>query len=395
MIKSYVITVSEIDEPKDAVAEVREKLADVKLLKNTVGIVSVHAEYFQSGVYGAVADCLPFELAGISTTSLSANGDAGTYMFSILILTSDDCRFSCGHTDSLAEGDDVFPAVKKCYGDLRERLGEQPKLALMYAPLMATHIPGEYMGAIAEIDPKVPIFGAVANSGQTMDEILSYCRVLCGNEILYPAVAFVLIAGEFTPEFFVGSLTEDAVIMPNVGEITKANKNVLVEINGVKSADFFEKIGFGSEGGTSAGLLTSTFILDFNKKPAYGQGVVSRAPLMIDGENGILCAGSLHEGAILSVAFSTPDVVIQTANGVIEKIKEKEDISAVLIYSCIGRRLGLMSEHMKEIESVNDNMPEGVNYTLCYVSGELCPIAVAPEKAYNHEHNQTIIACAF
>ncbi|MDR0196650.1 MAG: FIST C-terminal domain-containing protein [Oscillospiraceae bacterium] len=395
MIKSHVITVSEIDEPSDAVAEIREKMKEVELLKNTVGIVSVHAEYFRSGVYAAVASELPFPLAGISTVALSANGEAGMFMFSILILTSDDCRFLCGHSDTLSEEGDSVPIVKKCYNDLKEKLGEKPKLAIMYAPVMMSHIPGEYIDTVAGIDPSVPVFGAVANSsGQTIEEIKEDCRVLCGNEILYPAIAFVLVAGDFSPEFFIGSLTQEAVVMPNVGEITKAEKNKLIEINNVSAPEFFKKVGFELSETSNAGILTSTLMLDFNNKSVYGRGTISRAPLLIMNDM-VICAGNLYEGAVLSVAFSTTENVVRTARDVVEKIKEKGNARTVLIYSCIGRRIGLMSEPMKEMETIEEIMPKETNHTMCYVGGELCPIAVTPEKAYNHEHNQTIIACVF
>jgi len=387
MVKSYILTVDEIDEASDAIEELREQLQDIKLLKNTIGIVSFHSDAVNSGVYKAVADFLPFPVAGATSAAQSANGEIGMYMFTIMVLTSDDCRFICGKTDEISEAVEAAPAVARCYTELKAKLSEKPKLALIYAPVLTYHFPGEYIEAIAGIDPEVAVFGSVASDVNDNTPERDYQITLCSGEASTKSVVIVLIEGDFKPEFFMTSFTDDAIMMRDVGVITKCDKNKLLEVNNMNAVDFFTKIGFKMGERSDKGLMTSTLILDYNKDDR------SRSPFMIE-DGAVLCFGYLREGAKISIAVSTPDVVVQTAREVTEKIKSK-GTSTALIYSCIGRRVGLMNEPMKELEAIKEIMPPEINYMVGYASGELCPTSVTPEIAHNHEHNQTLVACVF
>jgi len=89
MIKSYVITITEVDDAEFALEELEAQFSKLELMKNTVGIVSVSTDYFGTGVYTAVAEALPFPLIGMSAYAQNANGNTSVYLFSI--------TFQCGH----------------------------------------------------------------------------------------------------------------------------------------------------------------------------------------------------------------------------------------------------------------------------------------------------------
>ena len=115
MIKSYVITITEVDDTEFALEELETQLSKIELMKNTIGIVSVSTDYFETGVYAAVAKALPFPLIGMSAYAQNANGNIGIYLFSILVLTSDDCEFAHGISDEIPEQGDVTALTRELY----------------------------------------------------------------------------------------------------------------------------------------------------------------------------------------------------------------------------------------------------------------------------------------
>jgi hypothetical protein len=393
------MTIQEIDDPDDALVILQEKMAKVTLMKNSIGIISAYPDAVHSGVYKAVCNELPFSVVGIACDNMCANGEIGMYMFTLMILTSDDCHFACDRVDGVSQKDNAVELVADCYRKLKHNLGEDnpPKLALLYTPFTVARFPGEYINAISAIDPTLPIFGAVAHAQDTF-ESRSGVFTLCDGNASGDAAVLVTIAGAISPKFFVSSFNENALVLRDIGVVSKCEKNVLLQIDNEDATEFMNKVGFekAKADHTNTGLITSAFVLDCsgcsetakNKRP-----VVSRSPHSFTDE-GIVCAGHLREGARISVAFSTPESVIESAEEIIGEINESGARTA-LIYSCIGRKIGLMSNSEQEMNLIVSQLSDNCNYAVTYVGGEICPICVSQGKTCNHEHNQTLIACVF
>jgi hypothetical protein len=86
MIKAYVLNITEGDDIEMALEELQEQMAGITLSNHTVGIASVSADYMESGVYAAVANSLPFTLVGNTTLAIATQQEAGTFLFSIMVL---------------------------------------------------------------------------------------------------------------------------------------------------------------------------------------------------------------------------------------------------------------------------------------------------------------------
>jgi len=406
MIKSYVITINEVDDPQDAVVLIREKMSEIKLLSNSFGIISTHSDAIYSGVYKAVCDVLPFPVAGIAVEAQNANGEIETYILSIMILTTDDCNFVCGRSENTFTTNDSTSVVKECYLSLKNKLDEKPKLALLYTPFMVSHFPGEYINAISSIEPSLPIFGAVsADLKALVEPAREGVLTLCDGSASDESVVIVLISGEIAPKFFVSSFGNEAIKMKNIGVVTKSEKNILSEIDNINATEFLKKVGYFGESENpeiDAGHITATCVLDYGtqdcsddcdvKCPAKKQ-LVSRAPAEYT-DKGVICLGHIGEGASVSIALSTPESVIQSAKEIVKMLGESGAQTA-LMYSCLGRRVGLLTNPMKEFETIKSKLSDSINYTVSYVGGEICPTCVLSDKALNHEHNQTLIACVF
>jgi hypothetical protein len=400
MIKSYTVSVMEVDDCAEAVRQAVEGVSSLALLRNTVGLITAHPECVPSGVCRGVARALPFPCLGMTAIAHCAGSEAETYMLSILVLTSDDCEFACGASDQVTDDDLVEKGgevMRRYYEKLRGQLTGEPKLALLYAPFFHARCQYVFISALSDANPRLPVFGAVANDDRQSVLPHTNARVLADGELFEDRSALLLVSGNVSPKFYIASVTEDAIIMPRVGVITEADGIKLKKVNNVNAHDFFKKIGFlGQEhsGGHSGGegLLSSLFILHIDDGDGDSADI-TRIPFKVDDE-GVYCGGPLVEGAAISVAFNTRDGVIETALRLCEQIKGEGNGTAI-IYSCIGRRYGLLGEPMAELSAISKNLRENFAFTAAYASGEMCPTKITDTKAFNQGHNQTIIACVF
>jgi len=390
MIKSYSIIINEVDEIELALEELRSQLSTLKLLKNTVGIVTVNKDFVISGVYSAIAKATPFPLVGLTSYSQVVNGKIGTFMFSIMVLTSDDCAFACGMSEAIPETGDVKEQVQKCYKDLRSKLNGDVKLAFLYPNFMYGHYPYQYIKAITEIDNKVPIFGSQSN-GEIID-VVTYARTLHCESISSNQAAMLLISGNVEPKFYLGSTTKESITMPNIGVVTAAEGNYLLEINNIKAKQFLEEINLKPDSVNQKVILFSNFIADEkNEKGEIVSSVVKA--LTMPKDDGYLFVCGIQVGSTLSAISFTGDVVMETAKDVMEQIKANHKKGTVIIYSCLGRRAALLNEPYKEFELMNNILGKNFNYMATCSGGEICPTSATETEIVNNEHNETLIAC--
>jgi hypothetical protein len=394
MIKSYTITITEVDDAEFALEELEPQLSNIALMKNSVGIVSVTPEFIHTGVYEAVAKAVPFPLIGMSVLTQIANGKADRYIFSILVLTSDDCAFAYGSSGIIPEQGDVAGLTQECYKAARAKLTGDVKLAFLYAPFSAYHCsPQPYLDAIADIDGSVPVFGSLATCEVT--KMADDTRTLCCEHDYQDRLAMLLVSGDISPEFYIGSVVKEAVLISSVGEVTAAQGNFVMEINNIKVNTAFEKIGYVDGAMQDSGTATSAFIL--NEKDADGNLTPFAARSLIALTDGAaIFGGQVSVGSVLSVIITTRDVIVGNTKEAIARIKERNQGSTILMYSCMGRQFCMLDEPLMEYKSVGEELADSsFNYVMACSGGEICPTSVTETKAHNSEHNQALVACVF
>jgi hypothetical protein len=94
MVKSLRLITTEVDDIESAVAEITTQLGGKELLRHSVGIVSCFADFINSGVVAALAEKLPFPIAGTTTLAASTNNVRGEVILILTVLTSDDVEFT-------------------------------------------------------------------------------------------------------------------------------------------------------------------------------------------------------------------------------------------------------------------------------------------------------------
>ena len=390
MIKSQIITITEIDDVDLALEELNVQISGLELLRNTAGIAAVYSDFVDTGVYEAVAKALPFPLAGTTAQRQAANEWTNNFLFSILVLTSDDCEFSAGASDVLPETGDVKDLTQKCYSDLRSKLGGDIKLTFLFYPFISSHFPYKFTKAISEIDEKVPVFGSAA--GYPYEGRPSENRSLCGNYAYNDRLSMLLVSGNVSPKFYISPLTKESAIMPDVGVITAARDNYALEINNINAESFLEKV-IPNLGEFKTSRFLATFCI-FEEKDKKGEVLSSTVRTLWRCEDGAAkFSGLIQPGTVLSIADWTVNSVITTTKKIVEQIRAEHNGGTVLLYSYLPRLFSLHGNQKEELELLREAFTGNFNYLAAYGDALMCPSSVTETVSNNNQQENSIIAC--
>lgn len=387
MLKAFTAFTNEIDNTDLAVSELLSQLGmEDKLLRNSIGILSCYTEYLDSGVVKELSKRLPFDVLGTTTIANASRGEVGEMMLNLMVLTSDDISFSTGLTDPiLAESEEP---IRAAYEAAASKLSGKAELIISFAPLLL-NVGGDYfINAFDKISGGIPNFGAI-----TVDHNPDYhqASVICNGEAYRDRYAFVLAAGNISPRFYVGNISEEKVFSEK-GAVTAAVGNQLQAVNGVSVTEYLLSIGLSKdENGTIAGINSFPIIVDYND----GTSPVARAMFALTPEGYAVCGGDIPVGATLSIGEFDALEIQDTAKKTLQKVLEESGKSIFLMYSCVGRYFAQGENPTVEAEGLRDIMQAAnLPYLFAYSGGELCPVYGHDGAVSNRNHNNTLIICA-
>jgi len=386
-VKCASVFTYEIDDPKIALEEIKAQLENkITLLKNSVGIIMCHPEFISSGVVKHISENLPFDLAGVTTSSQAVNNEAGELILTIFVMTSDDTRFRTGVTESVNEG--IDGPTKKAFDKAAAGVSEMPKLALIFPPLILKYAGDAYINAWKQVIPDVPVFGTIA-----IDDTLTFegSETIFNGESYKTSMPFVLCYGSINPRFLVGTLPQDKA-MPYKGEITKSSGPFVQEINNINAYKYFESIGFASNGALAESFLFVPFVIDQKKREDYDGIPVMRGHASFTEDGTAIFRGDVDEGATFTLLTSNSDDVLSTTRQKIEQLNELTDINGILMFPCIVRRMMTMRiKPMMELETVRSTINQDIPFMMGYSGGEICPTSISNGKPTNRFHNYSLV----
>ena len=385
MIRVLTAYTTELDDKMQAVEQITSQLIyDGSFCKNTIGIIACHYEFVISGVYKAISEALPFELVGTISSAQSIQGEVGSLLLTLFVMTSDDVEFDKVLTPSLS--DDSAQVIMDSYkAALR---GTKPSLILVYAPFMLQNSGDDYVKVLTDVSGGVPCFGTLAVD-DTLD--FSYCYMLANGEQFRDKMAMILIYGDIQPKFYVANISEDRIIKKSA-IVTKSSGPVLMEVNERPVIDYFNDLGLVKASETQYALTSLPFLLDYND----GSPKVSKIFITMTPEKYAICAGSMPQGSTMYMAFTDKDDIILTTGESLDMIlNDINGSSALLSYSCISRSMTLGSEQYKELELIDMKISKKIPFLAANSGGEICPTQISNEVAINRFHNNAFIACLF
>jgi hypothetical protein len=382
-IRTLTAYTTELDDEKSAIEQICSRLGSLDgLMKNTVGIIACHYEYVLSGIYKAICEALPFEVFGTISSAQSVSGESGSLLLTLTVMTSNDVEFVTVLTPSLMTepGQVIADSYKSACR------AEKPALALTFAPFILQNSGDDYVNVLTEASGGVPCFGTLAVD-DTPD--FANCFMLANGEHYRDRMAMILIYGDVHPRFFVANISENRILEKNA-VVTKSAGPVLMEVNGRPVIDYFKDLGLVKASETHYAMSTLPFLLDYND----GTPKVSKIFVALTPEKYAICAGSMPQGSILYMAKTDrDDVMLTTGEAVGAILKEIDDASVLLVYSCISRSITLGVEQFREMEMINRKIGEKLPFMTANSGGEICPTQISEGMAINRFHNNAFIAC--
>jgi len=384
MLKCASVFTCEVDDFDLALSEIKSQISDkLNLLDNTVGVIMCHTEFIESGMVKHICDSLPFDLAGVTTSSQAVNETAGDVILTIFIMTSDDVYFRAGITGSF-EGD-MFSPAKEAYDKLG--ISENPKLVLVFPPLPDENAGDAYLQAWENTTPGIPVFGTFSTA-DTAD--FSGGKVIFNGEATDTCMSFIYCYGNINPGFIVGTFSEENA-MPYRGEITKSKGVFVEEINNVKAYTYFEELGLAKDGEPNSIFTFVPFLIDQKNRRDYDGIPILRELVTFNEAGTAIFRGNIDEFSTFKMLHGTFEDVIKTAREKLEEAVSLPDINGILVFSCIARRMMVMQKDSLRELNVAMELIGDIPFMMGYAGGEICPTSVNESIAVNRYHDYSLI----
>ncbi|MDR3255392.1 MAG: FIST C-terminal domain-containing protein [Synergistaceae bacterium] len=387
MLKMLSAATDEIDDVEAAIAELLGQLdLEHDLLKNSIGIVSCHSEFIDSGVVRALCSALPFSTVGCTTLASTTRGSYGFEILSVAVLTSDDVAFSAVLSQPITSGN-VEGRLTDAYGRACSALGGKPTFALAYLPLMTEIGASPVYRCLARLCGNTPLFGTFSCEN-TMRFLKN--RVLWNGECFKDASALVLMSGNVNPRFFTAAIPKK-MVQKQRAVITESDGCVIKKINDLTAVDYLVAKNLIDYSDFEAQGIVAPFLTDYHD----GTGLVARTLYSFTSDGGAVCGSEIPAGATIAIASLDYSGVIETAKEVTLDLLRVEEKSGILMYSSIARNLVLGINPDDEMTSVLDLLGDDTPYAFCYSGGAICPVKTGDGGYLNHYHDFTFTACAF
>ena len=387
LIKCASIYTYEVDDPEVALEEITRQLEEkIKLLENTVGIIMCHTEFINSGVARHIGENLPFDTAGVTTSSQAVNNEASELILTVFVITSDNVWFRTGLTDSME--DDIDEPIKAAFDIAAAGEPDNPGLAIIFPPLFLKYSGDAFINAWKNVIPNVPVFGTIP-----ADDTLTFeaSETIYNGKNYNTSMAFVLCYGNVNPRFLVATLAAGET-MPYRGEITKSHGPFVQEINNINAYKYFESIGFANDGALAENYLLVPFVINQKQRGDYDGIPVIRGHASFTDDGTAIFRGDVDEGSTFTLLACSSDDVISTTRQIVMQINELTDINGVLMFPCIVRRMMTMhSDPMVELETARDLINPEIPFMMGYSGGEFCPTSVKGGIPTNRFHNYSLI----
>lgn len=382
MIKMLTAATSEADDIEYAISDLLQQLnLEQSLLKNSVGLIMTHPDFYETGVAQEIGKRLPFDVIGGATSASMIGGSLELVMLSIAVLTSDDIEFSTHSTGTLTG--DWKNQVKAHYDALSSGLSGTPSMIMPLFPLGIEVTNLDLFDELLSHCGDIPMFGTVAFKTLTESIIQHNDNTDCHQ------IASIMMCGDVNPSFFVESLPEEKV-QKEKAVITKSNNAILMEVDEKPVLEYLRSRGIS----TSSDMVGAAAI-PFFINTGEGAKEVARGFLDISPEGYAICGGRMTEGATLAIGSMEREDVIITAEKISKDIASCGKTGGALLFSCGSRSLVTGSSLVAETAFFEENVIPVMPCQCAVSAGEIAPVISETGKVINFSHSYTIVACVF
>ena len=383
MIKMITAYTEEVDEIEDGIEEILTQIDLNALKKNSVGLITCHVDFTDSGFIEELCKKLPFNIIGMSTLGSANKYGQSMYALSLTVLTSDDISFETASTASL-NAENHKAEIKAAYSAASAKLPGPPSLIITFFPFLSDVDGAHLHMAFDECCGGIPFWGSL---GCNVDGSFENSTIFHNAEINKYSLSMILIHGEVEPEFIVVSLPGEN-IGKNRGQITKSEGCVLKEINGLPAQKYLETLGIIIKEG--APIITPLMVYYEGSTEPVALGMYTTYS-----DGSFLCGGEMPVGAMIAIGEITSDGILATTGRGLSQVINSSKKDAALFLPCISRYLMLAPNQTDELSLIIDKMENGnlMPFMIGYSGGELCPVKDEEGILRNRFHNYTFTAC--
>lgn len=389
MIRSKVFFTEEIDDLEVAVEELCEQAKGFELNKNSLGIIFLDEDTEYGELYPMLKEKwdVPF-VACTALALLTENGGLKKSGISLMLLTSDDCKFAVGMAENISNADYAGKIKDVCAQCIKQLEPEEIKLVLTLGGKAPGMVGDDVIDVIDSFGKNIPIFGMFASDAFNFSKY----GVFCNDKVGKNSQVFVFVSGDVKPRFIhVKSVSGKANFSY---EVTKSNENQVFTLGNNTFIEALEKTNMTSHKNNVIAEYIMTPFITTLKKPNGRLVEVMRNLTTLDLENGSgWFLGGIPEGSSLEIGYidservqDTIDEAIDTIGGWIEEDGHKDH--TILCISCASRYMALGKNVMIEAETVKQKLSGKASLMGMYSYGEFCPIGEGEEKD-NVFHNST------
>ncbi|MCK5538401.1 MAG: FIST C-terminal domain-containing protein, partial [Bacteroidales bacterium] len=229
-----------------------------------------------------------------------------------------------------------------------------------------------------ELDTNIDIFGGTAADQWRFETNYQFYN----NEVLSDSVPIMVLEGDFEYSLGVKSGWEP---IGDKDRVTKVQPGLIERIGNRTAVEFYEHY-LGANLDTLGEYPLAVFT-DENSSEFY-----LRAISVINDESGSLAMiGDIPENALVQITHATRDNVLEgTQTSVEEAFKSYNgsDPSAIICFSCAGRKLVLGTRVEEESKILSDTIPD-IPFLGFYSYGEISPMQKGKPTRL---HNETIVS---
>ena len=400
-MKSALAVSYELDNTEKAANELAAQVS-LSLASHSCGLLFFDVAADCGALAAALEKKLSIPVAGCSTIATLDNTKGfRDFNVSLMVMTGDDVRFACALSEPAGAGS-TAERLGAAYSEAVSKLGEAPKLILVFSPNDADMVLDDCAEALDELSGGVPVFGGVPGFCMSSEE----SRVVFGGKAYSDRTLLVLLGGGIRPTFSVKNVLKS--LAEHKRPVTSAKGNVVYKVGDVSFVDHMRQSGIAVDkiaaSPDSLPFLPILLLLETPQDENNDGFPLVRTLCALNLEEGFGASiGRIPQGADLSfVSLNSQDVELScrlTLQDLAEQIRAGESegyvYSTAFAISCQGRYILLAGDRDLEGRCLTELSLPSLNLFGFYGYGELCPTSARSGKNLNRAHNLSIVLCAF
>ncbi len=338
----------------------------------------------------SVAGDIPM-VGGTTAGEISTSGFS-TQSVVIMALGSDDLDFSTGIGKNMSHGEAACGVA--LVDDIRTKAAFKDALSLLIFP---NGMGGDGIEVIKGIHSVLGTGFEIVGGYMGDDERFKHTFQYYNGKVYADAIPGLLISGK--DGFRTGiDVRSGFKSIGNRFHCTNSEGNVVKEFDDERALDFYKEFLGEERSQRLPGIcLEYPFgLIDEKASIAEKEYFQLRCGLSVDHEKGtISLAASIPEGSAITLTTASRGEIINGAKWAAEQAKaslQGARPQAILMFSCVGRKLVLGRRTQEEILAVKEVLGQNVPIIGFYTYGEIGPIdKMKKELATTKFHNETVV----